>query len=398
MEVECERVIGGLRGVLLESYASLGLDPAQPQEASRQLGINKNLAWRISKIMTASDGLSTIDKFPGGSGWDIFLEALGRAGVVRSQQDQIREALRAFDQFVTTHAGSRSNLELILDSMGVMEGSGQLDVSRQIAFQGNSGIWGVQARTRLTAGFLAPSKTQPDRADAILIGGFLGFRCLRPGVSWPLFRFQSYDDKGALLELPRETVEPNGEGGALASLIRRFSSANLPPIKSVQVGKITEHVLQPTTVGNLGAFDCCFGDVIRGDARYRDEANTHADFGSSVNLPLETLLFDVFIHRELELSEPPALTVYGRPGGGPDEPSVRLESRRIPISERCVELVGRPPVVVTPLMPRYPELVGMAVARLGCTLGEFRGFRATLKYPPMPSSVVLRWPLAEAPK
>src|SRR4051812_40512166 len=52
LETECRVVVGEVQGALLEAYGVLGLDPAQPQEASRRLGLNKNLTWKISKILT----------------------------------------------------------------------------------------------------------------------------------------------------------------------------------------------------------------------------------------------------------------------------------------------------------------------------------------------------------
>jgi hypothetical protein len=281
--------------------------------------------------------------------------------------------------------------------MGLSGTGGQLEASRQMAFQGNSGIWGVQVRTRLTSSFVVPSKT-PGRVDGALIGGLIGFRCLRPGVSWPLFRFQSYNDDGTLRPQAGETLEESGEPGPLPALIRKFSSQNLPPITSSRIGNIIEHVLQPTTVGNLGAFDCFFSHIVRGQTRYKDADNSFGEFGSSVTLPLESMVFDLFIHRDLELIEPPSVTVFGRPAGGPDDASTHRETYKIPIHEKCVELVGQPPVIVTPLVPRYPELVALVTARLGHGLNEFRGFRVTLKYPPMPATVVLRWPLPDAPR
>lgn len=397
MEVECQRVIAGVRGSLLELYASLAVDPELPQEAIRKFGVNKNLAWKVSKILSTADGLPAIQHFPGAPGWEIMLAAIRDAGGPEPLLDRVRAALESFDQFVSRHAGSRANLELILDSMGLGGAGGQLEASRLAAYQGNSGIWGVQVRTRMTAGFVVPSATR-GRVDGALVGGLLGFRCLRPGVSWPLFRFQCYNDDGTPRRKESEPLEAGDGHTSLPSLIRSFSSPALPPIASHVIGNSVEHVLQPTTVGNLGAFDCFFGEVVRGNTRYRDASNTHAEFSSSVTLPIESLVFDIFVHRDLELAAPPAMDVFGRPAGGPADPTTHRDPYRIPIHERCVELVGQPPVLVTPLMPRHPDLVAMVTARLGFPLSEFRGFRATLKYPPMPATVVIRWPLAEAPR
>jgi hypothetical protein len=79
MEVECQRVIGGVRGSLLELYAALSVDPEQPQEAIRKFRVNKNLAWKVSKILSAQDGLTSIQHFPGGAGWEIMLGAMKEA-------------------------------------------------------------------------------------------------------------------------------------------------------------------------------------------------------------------------------------------------------------------------------------------------------------------------------
>jgi hypothetical protein len=395
MEVECKEALAVVRGSLLELYAALGVDPEQPQEASRKLGVNKNLAWKVSKILTADDGLSTVQSFPGGAGWEILLAAVRSAGGSETLVSRVRASLEAFEAFVTRHAGTRANLELILDSMGLTGGGGQLETSRQMAFQGNSGIWGVQVRARLTSAFVAPAKKQ-GQVDAALVGGMIGFRCLRPGISWPLFRFQSYHDDGRPMDLGEEMIEPSG--GSLPMLLRRFSSPTLPPIASYRVGNYQEHVLQPTTVGNLGAFDCLFGGIVRGNPRYRTADDMHGEFASSVTMPVETLLFDVFVHRELEMPRPPEVHVYGRPGGGLDDPTTRREEYRVPLPVRCVELPGHPPVVATPLVPRYGDLVALVMERLGHPAAQYRGFRLTLGHPPMPSTVLLRWPLAEAPR
>src|SRR6476659_8398089 len=107
MEIECQQVIAGIRGSLLELYATMAVDPEQPQEAIRKFGVNKNLAWKVSKILSASDGLSTIQHFPGGAGWEIMLAAIKVAGGSDALLGRVRSAIEAFDGFVSRHAGTR---------------------------------------------------------------------------------------------------------------------------------------------------------------------------------------------------------------------------------------------------------------------------------------------------
>lgn len=393
LESECRRAVGEVQAAVLEVYGALNLDPGLPQDASRRLGLNKNLTWKVSKILTEPDGLAVISHFPGNSGWELLVQALTDAGAPAALVGNVNTSLERFNEFVERHAGSRQHLELILDSMGAGNGgAGQLEASRAMAFQGNSGIWGVQARTRLTAGFVLPSKADPHLVDTVLAVGLLGFRRLRPNVAWPLARFMSYSDSGREKDRAREPVEPDA---AVPGLIRSVSSGVLPHIEPVINGSAVEYLLRAGPVGNAGAFDCFFGEVIRGESRYQTSDDDHGEFATSITMPVETLIFDLFIHRDMGVAEPPETIVYGRPQGGQDDPATRRDELRLPLPERAVELVGRPPVVVTPLVPRYNELVALVMRRLEASLADFRAFRLSLKFPPMPSSVVVRWPLEQ---
>ena len=48
-------VVRTVRGAFTELLISVGADPSDPQAMSRKFGLNKNLAWKISKIIQADD-------------------------------------------------------------------------------------------------------------------------------------------------------------------------------------------------------------------------------------------------------------------------------------------------------------------------------------------------------
>jgi hypothetical protein len=394
LEEDCREVVQALRGQLIELYAATNLDPGQPQEVARRLGLNKNLTWKVSKIINAADGLSAIPHVPGASGMEILLTGLESAGAPRRNLDAVHQALERFDQVVERHAGDRAQLDLMLDSMGLGANGAPLLASRQLAFQGNSGLWGVQARTRITTAFLVPNATDASLLDSALVGGFVGFRRLRPAAHWPLFRFMSYKHAGGAgwadsVEFP-SAHEPHDP----PRLLRRFCSASMPEIVTRVNGPATEYLLPAGPVGNLGAFDCFFGEIVRGAPRYRTESDPYWEFTSTITLPIETLVFDLIVHESVELS-PPEVRVYGRPMGGPYDPARIDETSALPLAETCVELAGRPPAVATPLVPRYSDLVHAVMKDLGHGPSAFRGLRLLLRWPPMTSTVVLRSPLPE---
>ncbi len=396
LEADCRESVQALRGQLIDLYASMGLDPNQPQEVARKLNLNKNLTWKISKIINAADGLSAIPHIPGASGMEILLTSWENGGAPSHHLEGVREAMLRFDETVVRHAGDRAHLDLMLDSMGLGAAGYPLLTSRELAYQGNSGLWGVQARTRVTTAFVVPGATE-DTVDLALVGGFVGFRRLRPTAGWPLFRFLSYYADGTLQGPNISEITSARREGDPSRLMRRFCSPGMPEITTKHNGRATEYLLPAGPVGNQGAFDCFFGEIARGAPRYRDEKETHGEFTSSVTLPTDTLIFDMVVHRSLEF-DLPEVKVYSRPMGGPYDPATRSEESLLPLAEKCVHLAGNPPAVATPLVPRYTDMVQCVINEMGQAPTDFRGIRLLLRWPPMTSTVVLRWPLAERPK
>lgn len=397
LQDDCRRAIHSLRGSLIELFASVRADPSVPQDVARRFGLNKNLTWKVSKIVAAADGISAIPHIPGTAGLDILLTTFASQGAPAPLIAAVRASAESFQRVVEQHAGDRAHLDLMLDSMGLLDGTPRLEASRELAFRGNSGIWGVQARARVTVGFVAPNRADPSQVVTALVGGLVGFRRLRPEVSWPLFRFISYRDDGSIdarrpldfTPLFGGTNRPNDP----ALLLREFCSAQLPEIRSRAFGPHHVDLLLPKgPVGNTASFDAFFGHIAGPAARYRDDANECGEFSSTVSLPVETLLFDVIVHRDLVMN-PPDVIVYGRHTLSPDDPAARDEEDILPLSQHCEELIGQPPVVATPVFARHSELVRRVCERLEFPLSEFRGYRLQLPHPPMGSTVVLRWPL-----
>jgi hypothetical protein len=375
----------------------MDLDPNQPQEVARRLQLNKNLTWKISKIINATDGISAIPHIPGAAGMEILLTAVEGAGAPRKNIDGVRAALDQFDRVVERHAGDRAHLDLMLDSMGLSSTGMPLLSSRELAYQGGSGLWGIQARTRVAAAFVVPNHTNSDFLDTALVGGFVGFRRLRPAARWPLFRFRSYaHSKTEDVSFQRSEITSAREPGDPSRLLRRFCSPGMPAVDVKVNGTATEYLLPPGPVGNQGAFDCFFGEIDRGAPRYRTDAEPFGEFAAWITLPIETMVFDLITHQSLDMPVP-EVRVYGRPMGAPYDPHNAHDDSLLPLAERCVELAGSPPAVATPLIPRYTELVHSVIGDLGFKPGEFRGTRLLLRWPPMTSTVVLRWPLPERP-
>lgn len=391
VEHDCRAALQQLRGAWIDLYAAIGADPHSPQDVARQFGLNKNLTWKLSKVLVAEDALSTVPNLPGGPGVDIALRSFEGAGAPAQLIQRVREAVEGFDGVVERHAGDRANLDLMLDGLGVVGGV-PLEASREMAFKGNSGVWGVQAKARVMVACLSPNRLDDGKVDMAVVAGFLSLRCLRAGISWPLFKFERYEGPAADKQAETDTTldgEPLSTG---SMLIRSMGTLRPESIAERREGSIVEYSVQSDIVGNTGAFDTFFGRIGRGLPRYRNEDHESGAAASIMPVPVETLLFDLIVHRDVEVGNPRA-AVYAMPAIGAGAPGRMRDEHLLPLAERFVEMAGRPPVLATTISPRHAELTNLVCERMGHAPEMFRAWRLVLPYPPMGSFVMARWDL-----
>ena len=394
--IESRSALQDLRRTLIELYSAVGADPDKPQDVSRQFGLNRNLTWKLARVMKAEGPFASLNHLPGPQGIEIAVNALGKAGAPVDTAEQVRSAMRRFLKVVEHHAGDRDQLELTLESMGLFEREYRMETGRELAFRGNCMIWGVQARTRLALAVVGPHSS--DSADSIvMLGGLLGFRRLRPNVRWRLLRMQVFDDSGVPSSTGLGEIAPRPKDQT-PFILPQFCSPGMPAVEQVDGPEGREFLLPPGPVGSQGAFDCMSGYAVRGLPRYRNPSNAYASVASSITLPSESLLFDLIVHKDTPLGdEGPEILVNGFPHGGMDSPAAQTQQNELPHNFKLAELVGSPPAVGTPLVPGYSKMLAWIHEQMGWRPEEFRGYRVQIPYPVMSSRVVIRWPLPEPP-
>lgn len=394
MVPEARAALQQIRAAFMGLYAAIGADPRQPQEVARKVGINRNMAWKLSKIIQGNEPFAILNHLPGQPGVELVITAFSQAGAPEHSLERLRTATREFNDVLVRHAGDRDSFELTLESMGIFERESGSSNGREMAFRGNSMIWGVQVRTRLAACFLGPNRHDPSKADAAQIAALLGFQRLRPNARWRLFCQQLTDDSGDQIAATTiEGIETNKGAHELPMLFREFCSPEMPELDAVIVDGKREFFLPEGPVGKMAAFDCALGSIVRNLPMRQSEHNKWGSNAASIPLPVETLVLDLIVHRDLPPHDPPEVLIYGLPHGGMDLPANQSMQNLLPINATAVELPGQPPMLSTPLVPRYEQLAARIYSRMEWNPAEFRAMRVELAYPPMPSFVVLRWPL-----
>jgi hypothetical protein len=396
-ETDCRVALDGLRATLIELYASVGADPMKPQDASRRFGVNKTLTWNIAKVIEGTDPIPTLQNVPGTSAIGQLLSAMEKAGANADAVSRVRAAAEDLDQAAKIHFGDRATLDLIIDGARP-DSSDHLERSRKLAFRGNSGLWGVQAKVRLMTVFLAPNPTQPDRLDMAIVRGFIGLRRLRSEVRWPIFHLRGWGGEDQRMQAsewqPLETVP---EGERPTPLLRRFGNVDPTDIEEVRNAAGLNSLLAPGPIGNTAAVDCYVADCARAAAAiHATDQDSTGEFGATISAPTERLIFDIVAHESAAFALSPEVRSFAGLFMSPAEDSEPDDLIPIPMPQGTVPLPGSPPALTTPHIPHYAELGAFVHERMGWNPSEFRGCRLEVSHPPMGSSILLRFKLPEA--
>jgi hypothetical protein len=136
------------------------------------------------------------------------------------------------------------------------------------------------------------------------------------------------------------------------------------------------------------------GDFARSAvSKWWTETDKTGEFGATISAPTERLIFDLIVHESLDFALRPEVLAFGGIFMEREEPLTSESLMPIPVTQAVAPLPGRPPVVATASVPKYSEIVAFVQQRMGWNASQFRGCRMELSYPPMGSTVLLRFEL-----
>ncbi len=385
-----------VRRNVAEILSAVGANATRPRGLARRLGLDKTLAWKLSRIVGEEDAIAVLDHLPGKSGWEIAIGSLQDAGASAGAITSLRGALADVDQLIDVHCGDRETLEVMLHGMvgGELE---REEAGRKQAFLGNRAIYGVQAKVQVCSHFIAPNAKDQSLIDSAIVTGLVGLRRLRRDSVWTVATMRQYSDDGTALAVrDLHPIDPRATEGV--PLLIDFCSSPLPTLKATPgLNGTTNYEMTEGPIGKSSAITCLTGRVSRGRfTRYRTETDRYAEYMATVRTPAEALLHDVFLHRDFLSTDEPVVAVYRHLPDEPRYPSGGRDQGIIRTSEPLVALEPGMSGAEYPDLPRYLEMLQYVFDQLGWDPAKFVGFRHRLRYPPMPSSSVIRYEL-EAP-
>ena len=386
------------RAALALLLVSAGVDATKTRESARQLNVNRGMVWRISRVIGAEDDVTAATHLPGTVGMERLIEACRVQGVTNDVLESARNAVRSFHEVVQRHSGDRRTLEILLANAGAQSTSANMEGPRKALFEGGCAVWGVRAEVRIRSMFLAPNLSDPSMLDQADVAGYAGLRRLR-SVPWPMSYKAVYQDDGSSGTPPEDPIDVEGAYDSSLPLLREFCVPSNLSIKAVVTQRATRHELPVLTNGGVEATTCVFGTVIR--RIYPAHQTPECRLGGALvvmDTPVERVIFDAFVHKSLELFNPPQVILVDRltrpHGYNADE----IESEALPIDAAIRRLGPGSAGAVTPHISWYPRLVERVCGRLGYRSDEFIAHRMEMVYPPIPTALVARFELPKAKK
>ena len=390
-------VVRSVRGAFSELLTSVGADPQAPQDFGRRFKLNKNLAWKISKVVQTDDPAVALAQMPGPAGINIFLRSVETAGGGGALLETARQAVSEYDELIRTHSGDRATLEIMASALSPANRRQRDEYHRKQLFQGGSYVWGAHAKVNLKVGLVGPS-SEPGLLDFASVNALIGFRRFRPDVTWVMASRRSINDDGSGMPYPAlEAIDPRYSGADQAPLMEDFCSQPLPELRKVDTAGGVNFELAEGPVGNAGASTCVFGAIQRNIPYCRTPENEWGEHSADSDTPAESLVVDLFIHERFTFAIPPEGALYSELRASRPNTARGREKNRLPLSEPLQDLATGPLLVATPSVPNYRQMVQAVFDRMGWDPRQFHGFRMGIAYPPFPTAFVLRYRLPDAP-
>lgn len=379
---------------------ALGRGASRPRDLTRTLGVHQTLAWKIMRVARSHDLFADAAYIPGVDGLDRFLTAAAACNVPTAHLDRVRQAYTAFQQLVREHARDRASLDQMLTSLAD-DHRAQADTRsfRKAGFRCASITWGMQTRIRILAKILAPSETSR-QLDLVLIRGFIGMRRIRPGAPLTLARVVVLDNDGhARRAATSQPLDPVGVQAGVP-LLRAFCSSDLPPVRLVPgPDGVPEQQLGEGPIGERAAVSLFSGEWQHAAvSRYRDEHNTVSNTAVSVRSPIETMVIDLWAHKDIFGRSKPKAMLFGELRGIPWYRQHAGAAERLPLAEDVVTLgrdLARARITGAPI---YTDVMNDAFTRRDWNPADFVLHRLKMEYPVIATAMVLQMPLPEAPQ
>ncbi len=356
-----------LRGVL----AGLPEGSEGPSAVARALGVGRVPVSRLMSAVRRQPGTDVLAMLPGPETLRQIVHAARRRGVGERAAAKALDAVERFDGLIRSF-GTRAAFDATMSvrEPGALERFEQ--AGRYQVFKGMSQVLGVEAEVWLSTMILTPTRGSAVDLDVTAVHGALGMRRLRPDVTVSFTYGAPHEAVGA----------PGGSADLAVELSEYYTNAPAPMRAHDRAGN-TVHEFCPASVGKDAVYDMLAGVHAPGHSkRYRDERRSTRGVVVIPDVPVQTLVVDLFVGEGVFEGIEPRVYLYNTVARGPadiEDPARTHDRVSPPVGLWPIE--GGGSGVRLDALPLYGRMIAQVCSRIGSDAAGLRGWRLRAPYP-----------------
>jgi hypothetical protein len=375
-----------LRGALQGALESMPNGFQRPQEMAKTLRLNKNLTSRVCAAIRSQDPLATMSLVPGPVPLRQLLRAASANGADKSRVTIAHEAIEQFEAVIRDEFDDRAGLDAVLGTMVPETRRRHELAAKQAVFRGMEAIKGVSTDVAAVTFLAHPSAADPERADAVMVGGLFGLRRIRPGssIQFTAQQSQTLGPDSTRLPLP-------GGGTDGGPLLREFCRPENLDVSRTTRGQYVRFDVGGTRIGRSSAMDIVLSEYYpRIYSRFEPKPGRIRHFSATVEQPSKLFIFDVLVHESLWPGAAFEIHAFDTTVRGMADPN---DHEQVQNEIRLVENVQTIGTGINGLrsskLPGYVELLTHVAGRMSWNADKFRAFRCQISYPVYGSQICL---------
>lgn len=388
-----------VRSALRRCFEEALLPGTGARGCGRALGLRRNLAWKAFAVAHSADLPSLLRALPGESGWAFVFEAIERTGRCTSGVGDLRAAVEALTARISAERLDPAALRAI--GSGSLESAAErksMRRARRMGFTASKQIYGVHAKARIGAFLVAPSAEGGEpMVDLAALTILEGLDRTRPGPPFPIYHRIRTHRAGESGTRIGADLQP----GEAAPLVPSLTSEGAVP-EEIRLGAAirergSDHFefLQRSR-RRLAPLRAAFAECSRRVASpFAHGDDSQAELRMPTPMPVEMAVFDVLIHRDLPRGSEPAASLYGHAADSSRQ-TFWHDHHRLPLEDEIGEASSlRLPLALADARAAYAALLDLGAKTIGFPLSAFEAYRVLVPWPPMHSSLLVTWRLAE---
>jgi hypothetical protein len=356
---------------------------------SRHLGVTRNACQRVVTVLAQpSTTPALLARMPGVQGLRLLVDGFRGRGADAADVAAAESAIERFEEFIRDAAGSHSKLVRRLSTASTAPKSGQEEVAdrspltaRQHLFAAASEVMGRHCESQVTIYAYRLDPTDDTRLERAMLTGDFG----QVSTPWAMPRavvlgnvkFQEPEKGSRSYESLDHTP---AHGHTQHSLLEEFCSKPLPVVTSRGTERRLVQAIDQRSTGNQPIDFVVANRSVHAATLPGTNDSALEGVWKLVNYPTRHLVFDVFLHRDMERLYRPGIDVQLW-GPNLDIPPADRWLKRFPDVPRLQLLGTGIGHAHTHVFPRYVELASTFFRRLAWSPDDFVGFRCEVDYP-----------------